>query len=95
MAAVSAYPEEDSMTDFTADTMIPAHLTRAAGLALMLRGIPGRMVALLALLGKACSNGALSYGQAMQDAISAPFAIPSQRLRRGSDEDVDGRDPNW
>jgi hypothetical protein len=83
------------MTDFTTDTMTPAHHTRLAGLALMLRGIPGRMVALIALVGKACLNGMLSYAQAMQEAISAPFSIPSQRPRYGLDEDLEGRDPNW
>ena len=83
------------MTDFTTDTKLPAQNSRLAGLALMLRGIPGRMVALIALVGKACLNGMLSYGQAMQEAISAPFAIPSQRPRYGLDEDLEGRDPNW
>ncbi len=83
------------MTDFNTDTMIPAHHTRLAGLALMLRSIPGHMVALLALVGKAYLNGVHSYGQAMQEAISAPFAIPSQRPRYGLDEDLEGRDPNW
>jgi hypothetical protein len=83
------------MTDSITDTMIPAHHTRLAGLALMLRGIPGRMVALIALVGQACLNGMLSYGLAMQEAISAPFAIPSQRPRHGHDEDLEGRDPNW
>ena len=83
------------MTDFTTDTMIPARHTRLAGLALMLRGIPGHMVALLALLGKAYLNGWLSLLQAQQEALSAPFAIPSQRPRYGLDEDLEGRDPNW
>lgn len=83
------------MTDFTTDTMIPARHIRFAGLALILRGIPGHMVALLALLGKAYLNGVLCYGQALQEALSAPFAIPSQRPRFGLDEDLEGRDPNW
>ena len=83
------------MTDFTTDTMIPARHIRFAGFALMLRGIAGQMVALLALLGKAYLNGVMSYGHALQQALSAPFDIPSQRLRYGLDEDLDGRDPNW
>lgn len=83
------------MTDFTTDTIIPAQHTRLAGLALILRGISGRTVALIALVGKACLNGVLSYGQAMQEAISVPFAIPSQRPRHGLDENLEGRDPNW
>jgi hypothetical protein len=95
MAAISAYPEEESMTDFTIDTMIPARRIRLAGLALMLRGIPGHMVALLALVGKAYLNVVQSYGQAMQEAISAHFAVLSQRPRHGLDEDLEGRDPNW
>jgi hypothetical protein len=95
MAAISAYPEEDSMTDFTTDTMIPARHIRLAGPALLQRGIPGHMVALLALVGKAYLNGVLSFGQAMQEAISAPFAILSQRPCHGLDEYLEGRDPNW
>ncbi len=83
------------MTDFTTDTMIPARRIRLAGLARLLQSIPGQMVALLALLGRAFLNSLSSYGQAMQDAISAPFAIPSQRPRYGLDEDLEGRDPNW
>jgi hypothetical protein len=75
--------------------MIPARHIRLSGLARLLLSIPGHTVALLALLGKAYLNGLLSYGQAMQEVLSAPFAISPQRPRYGLDEDLEGRDPNW
>ena len=83
------------MTDFTTDTMIPARPIRLGGLALMLRHIPGRMVAPLALLGKAYLNGVVSYGQALELAFSAPFVRPPKNPRNGPEEDLEGRDPNW
>ena len=83
------------MTDFTTDTMIPTRHIRLAGLAKLLRSIPGFMVAPLVLLGKANVNGVVSYGRALELAFSAQALRPPQNPRYDLDEDLEGRDPNW
>jgi hypothetical protein len=87
--------EEDTMTDFSTTTTRAPRRIRVPGLEVSLAGMLRGLLAPLAFGGKALASGFTAYGQAVYLAYSAPFSHPSQPQRFHSDEDLEGRDPNW
>lgn len=83
------------MTDFATPTTISRRRIHVPGLADLLPSVLRGMVVPLVLCGRAFATILTAYGQAMQLALSAPFSRPSQRQRFASEEDLEGRDPNW
>lgn len=83
------------MTDFSTLTTRATRPIGVPGLKLSLAGILRGLLTPLALCGRALASGFTAYGQAVYLAYSASFNHPANPRRFESDEELEGRDPNW
>jgi hypothetical protein len=83
------------MTDFSTPTIRATRPIRVPGPKVLLTGLLRGFLSPLALCGRALASGFTAYGHAVYLAYSAPFSQPSKPHRFASDEDLEGRDPNW